>query len=185
MITAPVAEKLLTGYDLMEMEDLGPCELVEGVLVPMSPTQGEHGILEALLTASLHEFTKKRRSGWLLGGEVGLYTHRGPDTLRAVDVAFVSRERHPTRPKAFLQVAPELVVEIVSPSDRWSDLRQKISRIFCGRRGPGLGRRSGGREVLIFRSPTELTQLGPADTLRGEGILAGFELPVADLFASD
>ena len=185
MITAPVAEKLLTGYDLMEMEDLGPCELVEGVLVPMSPTQGEHGILEALLTASLHEFTKKRRSGWLLGGEVGLYTHRSPDTLRAVDVAFISRERQPTRPKAFLEVPPELVVEIVSPSDRWSDLRQKIREYFVA----GVDRvwvvDPEAREVLVFRSPTELAQLGPADTLRGEGVLAGFELPVADLFASD
>lgn len=185
MISAPVAERLLTGHDLLEMEDLGPCELVEGVLVPISPTLGEHGILEALITASLHDFNKKRRTGWLLGGEVGIYTQRNPDTLRAVDVAFVSKNRQPTRPKSFLEVAPELVVEIVSPSDRWSDLRQKMREYF----GAGVEHvwvvdpEAG--EVLVFRSPTELTQLGLADTLRGEGVLAGFELPVADLFASD
>ena len=99
-----------------------------------------------------------------------MYTHTAARIPCArVDVAFISRERQPTRPKAFLEVAPELVVEIVSPSDRWSDLRQKIREYFIA----GVYRvwivDPEAREVLVFRSPTELAQLGLADTLQRRG----------------
>ena len=176
---------LLTGADLLEMGDIGPSELVKGVITPMSPTQAEHGMLEALLTAALYTFVAKRRLGWVVSGEVGVYMQRSPDTIRAVDVAFISRQRQPRRPATFLAVAPELVVEIVSPSDRWDGIRQKLVEYFDA----GVDRvwvvEPGQRKVLVFRAPAELTELGEDDTLRGEGVLAGFELPLRELFGEE
>jgi Uma2 family endonuclease len=176
---------LLTGADLLEMGDIGPSELVEGEVIPMSPTQAEHGMLEALLTAVLYAFVTNRRLGWVVSGEVGFYTRRSPDTVRAVDVAFISRLRQLRRPSAFLDIAPELVVEIVCPSDRWDSIRKKIAEYF----GAGVDRvwivEPGQRKVLVFRAPTELTELGEGDILRGEGVLDGFELPLRELFGEE
>lgn len=182
MVVAQAESKLMTGEELLDMGDVGPAELVEGVLVPMSPTQGEHGILEAMLTTALFSFAAQHRLGWVLSGEVGFYTQRSPDTIRAVDVAFVSKERQPERPTSFLTVAPELVIEIVSPSDRWSEIRKKIGEYFAA----GVDRvwivEPERHKVAVFSGPTKMIELAEADTLRGEGALAGFELAVGDLF---
>jgi len=174
---------LLTGEELLELGDIGPTELIEGEVISMSPTQAEHGMLEALLTATLYAFVASHRLGWVVSGEVGFYTRRMPDTVRAVDVAFISRTRQPKRPTTFLTAAPELVVEIVSPSDRWEGIRQKIAE-YCA---AGVERvwivEPGTSKVLVFRSVTEFSELSEGDTLRGEGVLSGFELPLAELFA--
>ncbi len=77
------------------------------------------------------------------------------------------------------------MIEIVSQSDRWDGIRQKpveyfdtgVDRIWVVEPGP--------RKVLVFRAPTALTKLGEGDTLRGEGALAGFELPLHDLFGEE
>jgi len=176
---------LLTGADLLEMGDIGPSELVEGEITPMSPTQNLHGWLVMELARRLGNFNAERRLGWVLGAESGLFTRRNPDTVRGMDIAFISRRRLPALAPGFLTVAPELVVEIVSPSDRWDGVRQKIAEYF----NAGVDRvwivEPGQRKVLVFRAPAELTELGEDDTLRGEGVLAGFELPLRELFGEE
>src|SRR5262245_29509453 len=122
-----VADRLITGDELFSMGDIGPCELVDGTIVPMTPTGGEHGAIESRVGTALTIFVRERNLGWVLGGEVGIYTRRDPDRVRGADIAVVSRTRLPNGPgKRFLSVAPELVVEIMSPDDRWQDVRQKI-----------------------------------------------------------
>lgn len=177
-------DRLLTGDDLLALGDIGPCELVDGRIVPMSPTGGEHGAIEALLTSALVNFVRARKLGQVMGGEVGIYTRRQPDRVRGADVAFWSKDRMPGRPtRKFVEVAPELAVEILSPDDRWSDLRQKIEEYFA----IGVERvwivDPATRTVEVFESATRSQRLGEADRLRGEGVLEGFELPVAELFA--
>ena len=59
--------------------------------------------------------------------EIGIYTHRSPDTVRAADVLFISNERFAQQKSAgYLEIAPELIVEILSPSDRWTEVTNKI-----------------------------------------------------------
>ena len=81
-----------------------------------------------------------------------------------------------------LTAAPELVIEIVSSSDRWSEIRKKIGEYFAA----GVDRvwivEPERRKVAVFSEPTKMIELAEADTLRGEGALAGFELAVSDLF---
>lgn len=174
---------LLTGEALLELGDVGPAELIGGELVQMSPTQNLHGWLVMELARRLGNFNAERRLGWVLGAESGLFTRRNPDTVRGMDVAFISRQRLTTLTPGFLEVAPELVVEIVSPSDRWEGIRQKIAEYFAA----GVDRvwivEPGTRKVLVFRSATEFSELGEGDILRGEGVLSGFDLPLAELFA--
>ncbi|HHY56936.1 MAG TPA: Uma2 family endonuclease [Chloroflexi bacterium] len=180
-----VVEKLplFTGEDLLEMGDIGPAELIEGEIIRMSPTQNMHGWLVMELARRLGNFNAERRLGWVLGAECGLFTHRNPDTVRGMDVAFISKQRLSTLPPGFLEVAPELVVEIVSPSDRWDSIRRKIAEYFA----VGVERvwvvEPAARKVLVFRAVTEFSELSEGDVLRGEGVLRGFELPLAELFA--
>ena len=165
------------------MGEIGPCELVDGRIVPMSPTGHEHGYLESRLGGRLEAFVTGRQLGWVSCGEVGIYTRRNPDRVRGADVVFVSRERLPERPaKKFLEVAPELVVEIISPEDRWQDVRQKIEEYFA----IGVTRvwivEPENTTVLVYRSATDFARLRTGDALEGDGTLAGFALPVGDLF---
>ncbi len=132
MSTAPAPTRLITGEELLAMGDIGPCELIDGEIIPMSPAGGVHGWIESTLGRALGTFVEERDLGWVMGGEVGIYTRRNPDRVRGADVAFWSHERLPEGPPpGFLDVVPELVVEVISPTDRWRDIREKIEEYFA------------------------------------------------------
>lgn len=109
--TAPRSETTSTEVDLIAgeefcmMTDIGSAELVEGKVVSITPTGGEHSLVEFFtLGRHLGNFVAEQNVGWLLGGEVGIYTRRDPDTIRGADIAFLSKER---APEGYLEVAPE------------------------------------------------------------------------------
>lgn len=184
MTTTLTETRLITGEELLTLPNLGPCELIDGRIVPMSPTNVEHAYLENQAGWSLESFVRPRKLGWVLVGEIGIYTRRRPDRVRAADVAFISRQRLPQRPRrGYLEVAPELVIEIMSPTDSWEEARVKVEEYFA----IGVERvwliEPDNRTVVIFTSKTEFQTFKIGDTLHGEGVLAGFELAVADLFA--
>ena len=87
-------DSVITGDDLLELGEVGPCELVEGKVVSMAPTGGEHGRVEVRFASVLNHFVSDRRLGKVLGGEVGIYTRRSPDTVRGAEVLFISGERY-------------------------------------------------------------------------------------------
>lgn len=176
---ATTETKLVTGDELFEMGGIGPAELIDGRVVPMSPTGGRHGRIELRLGRQLDDYVTNLGNAWVVLGEVGIYIRRQPDRVRAADVAVFNKQTLPEVPEGYLPVAPDLAVEIVSPTDRWADLRQKVQDYFS----IGVARvwvvEPDNQAVLVFRSATEFTTLGLGDTLRGEGLLAGFEVPVA------
>ena len=173
---------LITGEALLTMSNIGPCELVKGRIVPMTPPGNDHGIVQALLIWYLQTFVIPRKLGWVTGGEAGVYTHRNPDSVRGMDVAFISYVRQPARPRGYLRSAPELIVEILSPSDRWHNVQEKLEEYF----GIGVDRvwivDPANHTVSIYRSATEFNKLKHHDIIQGEGILADFSLPLAELF---
>src|ERR1044071_4331916 len=85
----------VTGEELFRRPDLEPCELVDGRIVPMSPTGFLHGDIEAELGAALRAWARETGRGRAVGGEVGIYVRRDPDTVRAADLLYISRERLP------------------------------------------------------------------------------------------
>ncbi len=175
-------QELITGEQLLAMGDVGPCELIDGRIMPLSPTGGEHGRLEAKLAFELRRFSEEERLGWTLSGEVGIFIRRDPDRVRAADVAFLSRARAPAGPpKGFLELAPDLIVEIISPTDRWQEIRAKLEDYFAIGVQQVWVVEPDTPSVLVYRSPTEAAKLVGEDMLQGEGVLAGFALPVAQL----
>ena len=176
--------RLVTGSELLAMGDIGPCELIDGVIVRMSPTGEVHGYIESRLTFFLYRFNQDAQAGWILGGEVGIYIRHNPDRIRGADLAFWSKERLPDGPSTgFSKVAPDLVVEILSPNDRWVELRQKIDDYFSIDVGTLWIVDPEEQAVFVYRSASQRIALRSGDTLAGTGPLTGFTLPVTDLFA--
>lgn len=183
--TQSTESDLITGEEFYMMADIGPAELVEGKVVPITPTGGEHGFVEFFtLGRLLGNFVAEQDIGWLLGGEVGIYTRRDPDTIRGADIVFLSRERAPKGPpKGYLEVAPELIIEIVSPGNTWTDMRRKIDEYFDA----GVDRvwivEPETKSVLVYKDSTTIEKYEAGDVLAGDGDLEGFEISVDDIFA--
>ena len=107
-------------------------ELVDGKLVGKNmPTGHRHRHIEAMIAAILIAFMRTAKLGKVLSGEVGIFIRRNPDAIRAADVAFISDARFTqVRSDSYLDVAPELVVEVMSPADTWSEVKQKLRDYF-------------------------------------------------------
>ena len=179
-----LADKEITGEELALLPGLGSCELVNGKIVPMSPTGWKHGRYVVKFAAHLEDFVEEHELGSVLAGEVGVYTRRNPDTVRGADVAFISKERlDQVCSESYLDVAPELIVEVVSPGNTWQEMQEKISEYF----GVGVEQvwivEPEPRRVRVYRSREDVTVLGEEDTLEGTGALDGFALPLGDLLA--
>ena len=176
-------EILMTGEELFRRPDLGPCELVNGRIVPLAPTGDEHGDIELELGMRLRIYGKESGRGRAVGGEVGVFIHRNPDTVRAADIVFISKERDvQPKTKGYFEVAPELVVEVLSPSDSWSDVTEKLADYFSA----GVDRvwilDTKLRCVFAYRSLTEVQQFREGDDLVDEELLPRFRASVKDLF---
>lgn len=184
MTLAPeISAHLLSGEELARRPDLESCELIEGRLVPMSPTSHRHALLENRLGRVLANWAEPAESGLVLCGEAGIYIRRKPDTVRAADVLFISSERYQrvTSP-SYLDVAPELAVEILSPDDRWSEVTAKIADYFAA----GVDRvwvvDGKLRKVFAYRSPSEVRIFSHTEALEEPEILPGFRWSLEELF---
>src|SRR4051812_34668542 len=113
-----------------EYLDSGPphTELVRGEIVQMSPASFRHGDIAAEVLLRLRAFVKARKLGVVVTAEAGFRIAQHPDTVRAPDVAYVVRERIPAEgsPPRFFPGPPDLAVEVLSPSDRATDVQEKV-----------------------------------------------------------
>ncbi|WP_246556278.1 Uma2 family endonuclease [Desulfonema magnum] len=149
----------------------------------MSPTGYPHGIAEAKIAHTLSLFVDQHKLGHVLVGEVGIYIRRNPDTIRGADVIYISAERlSQAKSKSYLDVAPELVVEVLSPGDRWSDVTDKIDEYFSIGVQVVWIADPRQRQIFEYRSPTQVKRFKADETLSGGDILPGFEISVATLF---
>jgi Uma2 family endonuclease len=181
-VESPPKTEEITGEELLALGDIGPCELIDGRIVFMSPAGDEQGIIESNLGFELKRFARQQKLGRVMTGEVGVYIRRNPDRVRGVDIILISYEKLPKPTGKFLEVVPELVVEIMSPHDRWEEVRQKIKEYFSIGVEQVWIVEPGNRKVLIYRSQIDFQEFGEGDQLKGEGILAGFSLDVTALF---
>ncbi|MSS71271.1 MAG: Uma2 family endonuclease [Candidatus Latescibacteria bacterium] len=176
---------LLTADDLLRTEHPGPCELAKGELIRMAPTGYGHGRLTVRIAVLLEQFVRPRDLGEVLGAETGFIVFRDPDTVRAPDVMFVSKERLSGEidPDHFLPFAPDLAVEVVSPSNLWSEIEEKVEEYLeAGVRMIWIVNPRT-RSITVYRSRSQVQILGSEDTLAGEDVLPGFNASVAEIFA--
>ena len=178
-------ERAMTAEQLLQTSGLGRCALVRGELVMMSPAGEEHGVIVMNLSAPLSTLVRRKGLGRVFGAETGFVIARDPDTVRAPDVAFVRAERlSPTPGKGFFPGPPDLAVEVVSPSDRASEVLAKMHEwLDAGCRTVWLVDPET-RTVTVYRSRSQIRVLATSDSLSGEDIVPDFSIPITEVFGT-
>jgi Uma2 family endonuclease len=155
-------------------------ELVHGKVVPVSPVGGSHGDSVVRLLVAVATHVRTRDLGWV-STEVGFVLARDPDLVRGPDVAFVTRARVPAPiPSTFVELAPDLVVEVVSPGDTFSEVFEKVREYLA--HGVREAWVVDGRSRRLFRQrgSEPMQVLGPDDVLTTD-LLPGLSLRVSEV----
>lgn len=178
----PITEdRLITGEELARMP--GYYELINGKLITMSPTGELHGSVALAIAAELRTFVHSQQLGRVSVGEVGMYLTRNPDTVRAADALYISNERYAQRgDEAYLAIAPELVIEVLSPGDAWSDVMQKIRDYLTFGVVVVWVVDPKNRTIHAYRSLTNVQVFTEQDDLEATDLLPGFRVPVTTIF---
>jgi Uma2 family endonuclease len=159
------------------------CELIDGVLV--EKTMGfRESFLAGLILRILGDFVDARGLGIVIGeaGMIRLY----PGRLRIPDVAFYAWDRFPDRripDDPIPAVAPDLAVEVLSPSNTPKEMALKRRDYFAAGVRLVWEVDPKTRTVAVYTGPKRHRVLGETDTLGAGDVLPGFALPVRDLFA--
>lgn len=159
-------------------------ELVEGRVVRMSPPGARHAVLVTGIASLLKQHADAHGLGVVMSSG-GFTIDRGPDTVREPDVAFVSQVRIPGTgvPETFWEGAPDLAVEVVSPSDRRLAVIRKVDQYLA--RGVRLVWVVDPRlmNVTVYRAGQPAVTLAFDDTLDAGDVMPGFACEVRRLFA--
>jgi len=183
--------RLITADELLVMppydENGNQCrfELIRGELKVMSLTKPLHGVICARLAAALINFVEANDLGMAFGAETGFIVERDPDSVLGADAAFVSHERLATveNLEKYFPFAPDLAVEVLSPSNTVREINEKIAMYFAAGSKAVWVFDPKKRTAAIYASLSDVRLLGEDDTLDGGEVLPGFTLDLAKLFA--
>lgn len=159
-------------------------DLIDGELICMAPAGEEHGALTMGLGARIWNFVRQRALGTVFAAETGFVLRRSPDVLMGPDIAFVRADRLPPGRdrRGFLEVAPDLVVEVISPSERRSLIDRKVKAYLDGGVRMLLLVYPRRRRVTLYQPGRDPVVLREGDVFDGGDVLPGFRLPVAEIF---
>ncbi|MGH7542510.1 MAG: Uma2 family endonuclease [Gemmatimonadota bacterium] len=187
MTKASGTERLLTIEEFERLpDDESRMELVRGRVVQEPPAGMDHGRLANAVAFFLTGYVRRHGLGEVFTADTGFVLFERPPTVRAPDVAFVARDRLPAPEESvgFGRLAPDLAVEVVSPSNTAVEILQKVEDYLdSGTRLVWVveARR---RSVTVYRSRDEIRLLQEGDELGGfDDVLPGFSVRVAELFA--
>jgi Uma2 family endonuclease len=181
---ATVVKKLLTAEEFAELpppDDGSLQELVCGEIITMSPPKARHGIACSKVVIKLGIFIDAGALGTLTCNDTGVLIRRHPDTVRGPDVAFWTHERLPAIPNSYVDIPPDLIVEVVSPNDVFSHVHRKVCEYLD--RGVRLVWivDPENRELSVYRPGQQPSILSENETVTGEDVLPGFTCRVGDL----
>lgn len=182
---ATAKNKLLTAEDLLRLYGQGvKGELIDGVLHGKVSAGVEHSFIAGNILAAFHAHVRPRRSGRVGGTDGGVLIRRNPDNVREPDIFFVSAERLPlnVRVQGYLEVVPELIVEIISPSDTEQEVAAKIRMWLEFGVSMAVEVRPPQRAVTVHRPGLPDVTLTGDDVLDGGDVLPGFSLPLSEIF---
>jgi Uma2 family endonuclease len=158
-------------------------ELVRGRLIVSEPPGYRHGLVAAGLGRLIANHGYEHGLGVVVAAETGFKLFANPDTVRAPDAAFISRERAPQPPPVgYPSLAPDLAIEVMSPNDRAGEVLSKAGDwLSAGSRlvwviDPGR------RRAVVYRADGSVALLGEHDSLDGEDVLPGFSCSLAEVW---
>ena len=181
---SPVSLRLTATEFLVHPAAAGPSELVRGEIRVMTPASGAHGVVAGALFAALNAFVEERKLGLAFPDNTGFQLPGLADTVRSPDAAFVANDRLPAGGigRGWIAVAPDLIAEILSPSESKEELEAKLSDY-----------RTAGTRMIWIVDPAQRVitvrdgdlperLLTEGEILDGGRVLPGFALAVSSLF---
>ncbi|HTU92247.1 MAG TPA: Uma2 family endonuclease [Gemmataceae bacterium] len=185
---ATVETKRLTAEEFWEWvnrpENLDKLfELDRGEVVEVTRPAEFHGVLCAWIAHLLWRYVLQRRRGCVCSNDTGLLVARDPDTLRGPDVMFIDEPLGLDQlSRKFTQRIPKLLIEVMSPNDRLTQLNRRIGQYL--ERGVGLVWLVDAevRGVTVYRRDRYPLVLDDTEELTGEDVLPDLRLAVSELF---
>lgn len=172
---------LLTAKELLDLDTPGKrLELVRGRLVVSEPPGARHGGTAMNIAFEMESFARRHVAGRVFAAETGFKLFSSPDTVRAPDAGFVRRDRLPDPlPDDYLAMAPDIVVEMLSPANRAGQVREKVADWLAA--GSALvwviaPRR---RTARVYRTDGSESLIEADGALDGEDVLRGFSCPLS------
>lgn len=162
-------------------------DLIRGELYRMSPASARHGEIALEIARRIKTFVNEHRLGRVYAVETGFLLGRDPDTLLAPDVAFVRTERlpEPGQRHGFLALAPDLVVEVVSPSDTSRYVSDKVlTYLDVGCQLVWIVEPEQ-RTVTVWSAGRTARVIMAPERLDGGQVLPGFSLDPDEIFPAD
>ncbi len=170
-------------FEQIVAELVGPCELVCGEVREMMRGGAKHGGVCGRMSRLLGNWAESNDQGEVVTNDTGLVTRRNPDSVRGPDLFFIRWSTLPQGelPEKWLKVPPELCVEILSPSDRWKDVLDKITEYLD----------FGVKEVWVadpqlkqlhIYQPDSAPRVLNGDAAVNSSVLPGFECRVNEFF---
>ena len=176
--------KIWTDDELMSLPDGSRYELIDGELIDMGSSGALHGYVCSILVMTLMNYILPKKLGVILDSSTAFTMKNG--NKRSPDISFISKEKLlglEELPDGFLDGAPDLAIEVLSPNNTIAEIDQKVVEYF----------ENGSRlvwvinlkqhYVLVYRSAQEPDRLlKQSDVLDGEDVIAGFTMPLTELF---
>lgn len=183
-----VIKRELTPEELLHWPDSVGYELVDGQLVERH-SGAESSAVAAAVAATLGNFVKKNRAGYLFAPDCGYRCFPdSPRKVRKPDVSFIRMDRlsREKLSEGYVEIAPDLAVEVLSPGDLAEQVDLKVQEYLD----------AGVQLVWVISPKTRSVRIhrpdnsprGPISvanesaTLSGEDVLPGFECKVAEFF---
>jgi Uma2 family endonuclease len=184
MVATLTQKKLLTAEEFFLLPDPGDGsqqELVRGAVITMPPPGGLHGVSCSKTDRKLGIFIDSRPGGTLVCNDTGFITERDPDSVRGPDISYWTKERLKEVPVGYIEMSPDMLVEVLSPSNTSKQIRKELQEYFA--KGVRLVWviAPEDRTLTIYRTPDEGRLLHEAAIVTGEDVLPGFECRVSDL----
>lgn len=182
---AAAVPRPVTADELLRMPDDGVRrELVRGEVREMSPAGKRHGRIGARILSRLEAYADAKGLGEVYNSDTGFRLFADPDTVRQPDASFVTRERADAMGdiEGFLPGAPDLAVEVISPTDSYGEVDEKVSEYLesgCRMVVVVNPRR---RTATVYRSRSDIAILTENDSLDGSDVVPGWILPLRDVF---
>jgi Uma2 family endonuclease len=182
------ARTVITDEDLRRLpRDGRKYELVDGE-IRVSPAGGRHGQITLELGARILAHARTNRLGIVVDSSTGFRLpgrKPGEQDVRSPDLGFVATGRLPRdqAPVGFIELAPDLAVEVLSPDDRRREVLEKVGEFLDAGTRLVWVLDPEKRVAAVYRSLTDIRQLGENDSLDGEDVLPGFSCPLREMFA--
>ena len=161
----------------------GRYELVDGEVVEMAPVRRRHGRTAINIGAAFHNYCRRTGAGWS-EVEVGYRVRSGPDTVRGPDVSLVLSEdpEEDEQDSGFVIGAPDIAVEVVSPSNTTAELERKVAEYLAAGSQRVWVAHPSIRSVTVHRADGATITYTGDNSITDEELLPGFSLPLSEIF---